>query len=69
MSSKMLAYGSTVRVVVPETPPVVALMVVCPAFTPVASPLVALALLMVATFLFDELQVTDFVRSCVELSE
>lgn len=58
-----LHYGVTVRVVVPGTPPVIALMVVEPAFTPVANPLVPLALLMVATFLFDELQVTDLVRS------
>jgi len=55
-------YGDTVRVVVPNIPPVVALMVVEPALTPVAIPLVFRALLIVATVLTDELQVTDRVR-------
>ena len=59
-----MAYGDTVSVVVPKTPPVVALMVVVGglALTPVAIPLVFRALLIVATVLTDELQVTDRVR-------
>lgn len=54
---------STVSVVIPETPPSVALIVVVPALTPVACPLVFLALLTVAKVLFDELHVDDKVRS------
>jgi hypothetical protein len=46
----------------------VAVIVVEPAVSAVASPLEALALLIVATATVDELQVTDAVRSCVVLS-
>ncbi len=56
-------YGDTVRVVVPDIPPVVALIVVDPELTPVAIPLVFRALLIVATVLTDELHVTDKVKS------
>lgn len=61
-----LRYGyGTVSVVVPKTLPSVALIVVAPALTPVATPLVFRALLTVATVLTDELQVTDKVISWV----
>lgn len=53
----------TVSDAVPDIPPVVALMVVDPALTPVATPLVFRALLTVAMVLFDELHVDDKVRS------
>jgi hypothetical protein len=55
----------TVRVVLPERLPEVAVMVVEPAATDVASP----ALLMVATAVFEELHVTDEMMSLVLLSE
>jgi hypothetical protein len=61
--------GVTVRVVDPERPPDVAVMVVEPAFTEVASPMDPDAMLMVATEAADELQVADVVRSCVVPSE
>jgi hypothetical protein len=61
--------GVTVRVVEPEMPPDVAVTVDVPTATVVALPLVAAALLMVATDVTDELQVTKVVRSCVVLSE
>ncbi len=54
----------TVSVVLPETPPKVAVIVVVPAATDVARP----ALSIVATPVFDELQVTWVVKSCVVLS-
>lgn len=56
---------ATVSVVEPDILPEVALMVVGPAATAVASPLV----LMVAKPGADELQVTDEVRSCWVLFE
>jgi hypothetical protein len=59
----------TVRVVEPEMPPEVAVIVAVPAATAVALPLVPAALLMVAKDAADELQVTEVVRSCVVLSE
>jgi hypothetical protein len=59
----------TVRVVVPEMLPDVAVIVVEPAAAPVANPLESAALLMTATAASDELQITDVVRSCVVLSE
>jgi hypothetical protein len=59
----------TVREVVPETLPDVAVIVVVPEATPVASPLEPVALLTVATLVLDELQVTVVVRFCVVLSE
>ena len=59
----------TVRTVVPEMLPDIAVIVVKPAATDVARPLEPAALLMVATPAADEIQVTDVVRSCVELSE
>ena len=54
----------TVRVVLPEMAPLVALMVVLPAFSADAKP----ALLIVAVVVLDEAQVTLAVRFCVELS-
>jgi hypothetical protein len=61
--------GVTVRAVEPETLPDVAVIVVDPAATEVARPLEPAALLIAATPVLDELQVTDAVRSCVVLSE
>ena len=60
----------TVRAVLPEISPDVAVIVIGPpvAFD-VARPLKPGALLMVATAAFEELQVTDDVRSCVVKSE
>ena len=61
--------GSTVRSVLPEMPPTVAVIVVSPAPTEVASPTVSGALLTVATAAFDEVQVAAALRSSVVLSE
>jgi hypothetical protein len=61
--------GVTVSVAVPETLPDVAVIVVEPAATDVALPLEPEALLMVATAILDDFQVTAVVRSCVVLSE
>ena len=61
--------GLTVREVVPEIPPDVAIIVVVPGVAEVALPLVPAALLMVATDATDELHVAVAVRSCVEESE
>jgi hypothetical protein len=61
--------GVTVRVVDPDMPPEVAVIVVDPAATEEADPLDPAALLIVATPVLDELQVTAVVRSCVVLSE
>ncbi len=58
----------TVKVLEPETPRV-ALMVAEPAATAVALPREPEALLMVATALFDELQVTNVVKSWTKPSE
>src|SRR6266436_3898499 len=58
----------TVSVVLPETPPKVAVIVVVPAATDVARPCDPPALLIVATAVLDELHVTWVVRSCVVLS-
>jgi hypothetical protein len=58
----------TVRVVDPETLPRVAVTVVDPETAAVASPLEPELLLTDATVVADELQVTEAVRSCVELS-
>jgi hypothetical protein len=59
----------TVRVVDPDILPDVALIVVEPVATGVANPWDPAALLMVATPVLDELQVTAVVRFCVVLSE
>jgi hypothetical protein len=59
----------TVRVVDPDTLPEVAVTVVEPVATEVASPLEPAALLIVAAPVLDELQVTAVVRFCVVLSE
>ena len=59
----------TVRVVLPEMPPNVAVMVVDPTATGVANPFEPAALLMAATDDADEPQVTAVVRFCVEPSE
>ncbi len=59
----------TVSVVEPKMLPDVAVIVVVPAATEVASPYEPAALLIVAAAVLDELQVTAAVRFCVELSE
>src|SRR5205823_2612192 len=59
------AAAVTVSVVLPETPPKVAVIVVVPAATDVAKPCDPPALLIVDTAVLDELQVTWVVRSCV----
>ena len=59
----------TVNVVDPEMLPDVAVIVVEPAATDVVKPLELAALLMAATPVADEFQVTAVVRSCVVLSE
>jgi hypothetical protein len=61
--------GVTVSVVDPEMLPDVALIVVEPTATVVASPLEPVRLLIVAILVFDEFHVTDEVRSCVVVSE
>ena len=58
----------TVKVVEPETLPRLALMVVFPTPAAELSPSVPAALEMVATNFTDEAQVTEVVRSWVELS-
>jgi len=60
----------TVKLVVPKMPEVgwVAVMVVLPVATVDASPLLAPELLMVATEVAEDDQVTAAVKSCVELS-
>jgi hypothetical protein len=58
-----------VIVVDPEMLPDVTLIVVEPAATDVARPLEPRALLIVATLVLEELQVTKAVRFCVELFE
>jgi hypothetical protein len=59
----------TVSVVLPDTPRSVALIVLVPTPTELASPYEPAALLIVATVGDDEDQVTADVRFCVELSE
>ena len=59
----------TVRVVLPEMLPDVAVIVVEPAAIEVARPWESAALLIVATLVDDEVHVTDAVKSCVVLSE
>jgi len=59
----------TVSVVVPETAPRVAVIVLEPTATDVASPLKPAALLIVATDPFEEPHVTNDVMSCVVVSE
>ena len=61
--------GVTVRVVEPEMFPEVAVIAVVPAATEVAIPFDPAALLIVATELVEELQVTDAVMLPVVLSE
>ena len=61
--------GVTVSVVEAEMVPDVALMVVVPAPTELASPFEPAVLLIVVTTVLEELQTTDDVRFCVELSE
>lgn len=68
-TSDAAAVAVTVRLVEPETRPEVAVIVVAPAESPVALPLVSAALLIVANEALDELQVADFVRSWVVLFE
>jgi hypothetical protein len=61
--------GVTVKIIEPEMPPDVAVIVVEPAAAEVANPLEPAVLLIAATAEVDELHVTDAVRSCVVLSE
>ena len=61
--------GVTVRIVDPDTLPDVAVIVVDPVAIAVVDPFEPAALLIVAMVVFDELQVTAVVKSCVELSE
>ena len=58
----------TVRDVEPDTPPNIAVMIVDPTPAEVARPWEPDALLIEATEVFDEVQVTAAVTSCVELS-
>ena len=53
----------------PDTPSKLAVMVVVPVTSVVASPLEPFVLLIVATAVLEELQVTEVVISCVVLSE
>jgi hypothetical protein len=69
MARERSAGGVTVTVVNPETLPTVAVIVVVPVATEVASPLEPAALLMVATVAADDVQFADVVRTCVLLSE
>jgi hypothetical protein len=59
----------TVKSLVPETLPSVAVIVVVPVATELAAPSLPAALLIVAVSGLLELQVTAAVRSCVVLSE
>jgi hypothetical protein len=61
--------GVTVSGALPETLPEVAVIVDEPAATDVANPLEPAALLMAATAVLDDFQVTPVVRFCVVLSE
>ena len=61
--------GVIVSVDDPDMLPLVAVTVVVPAVTETAKPLEPAALLMVATFVAEEAQVTEFVRYCIVLSE
>jgi hypothetical protein len=61
--------GVTVRVVDPDMLPDAAVIVVDPVAMGEANPLEPAALLIVATSVSDELQVTAVVRSCVVSSE
>ena len=58
----------TVSVVLPEMAPLVAEIVVLPAAAELASPCEPAALLIVATLVLEDTQVTCVVRFCVELS-
>jgi hypothetical protein len=58
----------TFSVVVPDTLPIIAVMVVGPTATAVALPFDPAALLIVATDVAEEVHVTVVVRLCVELS-
>ena len=69
IATDMSVAGVTVRLVDPDMLTDVAVIVVEPAATEVADPVEPAALLMVATPVLDELQVTAVVRFCVVLSE
>ena len=58
----------TVRELLPETAPLVAEIVVLPTAAVLASPCEPLALLIVATLVLEDAQVTCVERFCVELS-
>src|SRR5688572_12486877 len=68
MTTDTISAGVTVRVVVPETPPETAVIVVVPTAAPVARPSEPPAFEIVATPSSEDSQVTDAVRSCVEAS-
>jgi hypothetical protein len=61
--------GVTVKRVAALTPPSVAVIVDVPGDTAAAAPLVPAASLTVATVAFDDVQFTEAVKSCTELSE
>ena len=69
MAEPVVVTAVTVSVAASDIFPDVALMVVVPASTPEAKPLEPAALLIVATAVLDELQVTDAVSICVVPSE
>ena len=68
-SMETSAAAVTVNVVLPEMSPDVAVIVVVPTVNPEASPFKPTALLMFATAVFEEVQVTDDVISIFVLSE
>jgi len=68
MAREVAVAEVTVREVVPEIDPEVALMVTLPAETPCTSPFVGEVLLTVATEPFEELQFTLAVMFCTLLS-
>jgi hypothetical protein len=68
MAREVAVAEVTVREVIPEIDPEVALMVTLPAETPCASPFVGEVLLTVATEAFEELQFTLAVMFCMLLS-
>jgi RsiW-degrading membrane proteinase PrsW (M82 family) len=69
LADPVVVTAVTVSVAVPETPPDMAVKTVVPAAIAVALPLEPVALLIAATLVLDELQVTEAVRFCVVPSE
>ena len=69
MAILVMAAFVTVKFALALTPPTAAVMVVVPAATPVTTPTLPLTLLMVATEVVREAQLTEPVISCEVLSE